>query len=73
MKVGRIVMVVVGICCIAAGLRAAEPDRSDPAYYHQGELAGSLAAAAPSPRGPRAATWKSRHETYRRLLDYLGE
>jgi hypothetical protein len=32
-----------------------------------------LAAGAPSPRGPRGVIWKTRHETYRRLLDYLGE
>jgi hypothetical protein len=32
-----------------------------------------LAAGMPSPRGPRAVEWKTRHETYRRLLEYLGE
>jgi hypothetical protein len=32
-----------------------------------------LAAGMPSPRGPRAVLWKTRHETYRRLLEYLGE
>ena len=32
-----------------------------------------LAAGTPSPRGLRAVMWKTRHETYRRLLDYLGE
>jgi len=32
-----------------------------------------LAAGMPSPRGPRAVVWKTRHETYRRLLEYLGE
>ncbi len=36
-------------------------------------VAHALPAGAPSPRGFRAATWKSRHETYRRLLEYLGE
>jgi hypothetical protein len=32
-----------------------------------------LAAGMPSPRGPRAVMWKTRHETYRRLSEYLGE
>jgi len=32
-----------------------------------------LAAGTPSPRGSRAAMWKTRHETYRRLLESLGE
>jgi hypothetical protein len=32
-----------------------------------------LAAGMASPRGPRAVEWKTRHETYRRLLEYLGE
>lgn len=32
-----------------------------------------LPAGQASPRGPRAVMWKSRHETYRRLLDYLGK
>ncbi len=32
-----------------------------------------LAAGTPSPRGPRAVMWKTRHESYRRLLDYVGE
>jgi hypothetical protein len=36
-------------------------------------VAHPLPLGALSPRGPRAATWKTRHETYRRLLDYLGE
>lgn len=36
-------------------------------------VAHPLPAGAPSPRGARGAIWKSRHETYRRLLDYLGE
>lgn len=36
-------------------------------------VAHALPAGAPSPRGPRAATFKTRHETYRRLLDFLGE
>jgi hypothetical protein len=36
-------------------------------------VAHPLAPGTPSPRGQRAATWKSRHETYRRLLDCLGE
>jgi hypothetical protein len=36
-------------------------------------IAHPLAAGEPSPRGARAAVWKTRHETYRRLLDYLGE
>ena len=48
---------------------------------HQGGIDGgaqlgvahSLAAGEPSPRGARGATWKSRHETYRRLLEYVGE
>ncbi len=30
-------------------------------------------AGSSSPRGPRAVLWKTRHETYRRLLDELGE
>jgi hypothetical protein len=29
----------------------------------------ALAADTPSPRGPRAALWKTRHETWRRLLE----
>lgn len=33
--------------------------------------AHALPAGASSPRGPRAAHWKSLHESYRRLLDYL--
>ena len=36
-------------------------------------VAHALAPGAPSPRGARAATWKSRHETYRRLLEYVGQ
>jgi hypothetical protein len=36
-------------------------------------VAHALPAGAPSPRGARDTTWKCRHETYRRLLDYLGE
>jgi hypothetical protein len=36
-------------------------------------VAHPLAVGEPSPRGQRAAIWKSRHETYRRLLDCLGE
>lgn len=36
-------------------------------------VAHPLAAGEPSPRGARGATWKSRHETYRRLLEYVGE
>ncbi|MFO0918771.1 MAG: hypothetical protein U0872_10710 [Planctomycetaceae bacterium] len=32
-----------------------------------------IPAGSPSPRGPRAVLWKTRHETYRRLLDDLGE
>jgi hypothetical protein len=36
-------------------------------------VAHPLAVGEPSPRGPRAATFKSRHETYRRLLEYVGE
>ncbi len=36
-------------------------------------VAHPLPTGAQSPRGARGATWKSRHETYRRLLDYLGE
>jgi hypothetical protein len=36
-------------------------------------VAHALVPGELSPRGPRAATWKSRHETYRRLLEYLGE
>jgi hypothetical protein len=36
-------------------------------------VAHAIPPDAPSPRGARAAVWKSRHETYRRLLDYLGE
>lgn len=35
--------------------------------------ANALPAGAASPRGPRAALWKSRHESYRRLLDYLDQ
>ena len=33
-------------------------------------ISHALAAHAPSPRGSRAATWKTQHETYRRLLEY---
>ncbi|MEX2286325.1 MAG: hypothetical protein WD648_04490, partial [Planctomycetaceae bacterium] len=36
-------------------------------------VAHTLVPGAPSPHGPSAATWKSRHETYCRLLDCLGE
>lgn len=36
-------------------------------------VAHALEPGAPSPRGARGAVWKTRHETYRRLLDYLGE
>jgi hypothetical protein len=36
-------------------------------------VAHPLASGEQSPRGARGATWKTRHETYRRLLDYLGE
>jgi hypothetical protein len=36
-------------------------------------VAHTLAVGEPSPRGSRAATFKSRHETYRRLLEYVGE
>ncbi|MEX2286323.1 MAG: hypothetical protein WD648_04480 [Planctomycetaceae bacterium] len=36
-------------------------------------VAHALAPDTPSPHGPRAATWKSRHETYRRLLDCLDD
>lgn len=36
-------------------------------------VAHPLASGELSPRGARGATWKSRHETYRRLLDYLDE
>jgi hypothetical protein len=36
-------------------------------------VAHAIPIGAPTPRGARAAVWKSRHETYRRLLDYLGE
>lgn len=36
-------------------------------------IAHALPHGQPSPRGPRAATWKSRHETYRRLLEFLDE
>lgn len=35
--------------------------------------ATALSAGAVSPRGPRAALWKTRHETYRRLLEYLDQ
>ncbi len=45
----RIVIVGAAVCCIAASGRAAEPDRVDPAYYHRGELAGSLKSDAPLP------------------------
>jgi hypothetical protein len=52
-----------------------------PSIVHQGGVdagaqlgvAHALAPGEASPRGPRAAVWKTRHETYRRLLDYLGE
>src|SRR5262249_42990256 len=33
--------------------------------------APALPAGGPSPRGPRAVLWKTRHESYRRLLDAL--
>jgi hypothetical protein len=36
-------------------------------------VAHALEPGTPSPRGARGAVWKTRHETYRRLLDYLGE
>lgn len=36
-------------------------------------VAHALPVGTQSPRGARAAVWKTRHETYRRLLDYLGE
>lgn len=36
-------------------------------------VAHALPAGTPSSRGARGAIWKTRHETYRRLLDYLGE
>jgi hypothetical protein len=36
-------------------------------------IAVPLAADQPSPRGARAARWKERDETYRRLLDFLEE
>jgi hypothetical protein len=49
MKFRQIVMFGAGVCCIAALGRAVEPDRLDPAYYHQGELAGSLKSDAPLP------------------------
>lgn len=50
-----------------------------PSLVHQGGFdAGAqmgastaLPAGAQSPRGPRAALWKTRHESYRRLLEYL--
>ncbi len=50
-----------------------------PSIVHQGGFdAGAqmgashvLPAGSPSPRGPRAALWKTRHESYRRLLEYL--
>ncbi len=49
MKFRRIVILHVGVCFIVSSGRAAEPDHSDPAYYHQGELAGSLRSDAPLP------------------------
>ncbi len=36
-------------------------------------VAHLVPAGAASPHAERVATWKSRHETYRRLLEYLGE
>jgi hypothetical protein len=50
-----------------------------PSLVHQGGvdagaqlgIAHPVATGAPSPHPPRAATWKSRHETYRRLLEHL--
>jgi hypothetical protein len=50
-----------------------------PTLVHQGGVdagaplgvAHALPAGTPSPHLPRAATWKSRHETYRRLLELL--
>lgn len=36
-------------------------------------VAHALPPAEASPRGARAAVWKTRHETYRRLLEYLEE
>src|SRR4029079_17419140 len=34
-------------------------------------ISHAIAANTPSPRGSRAAAWKSQHETYRRLLEYV--
>lgn len=36
-------------------------------------IAHALAAGAPSPQGPRAARWKQRDETYRRLVESIEE
>ena len=36
-------------------------------------IAHTLEPGAPSPHGPRAARWKQRDETYRRLLEAAGE
>lgn len=36
-------------------------------------IAHAIPGDKPSPRLARESRWKSRHETYRRLLDYLGE
>ena len=36
-------------------------------------VAHLVPAGTASPHAERVATWKSRHETYRRLLEYLGE
>jgi hypothetical protein len=47
MKYYALAFLVVGVCCIASAGRATEPERLDPAYHHQGELAGSLKSDAP--------------------------
>ena len=49
MNFRRIVIFVAGFCCLPAAGRAVEPERLDPAYYHQGELAGSLKSDSPLP------------------------
>lgn len=47
MSLCQTVALAACVCCVAACARAAESDHPDPAYYHQGELAGSLKSDAP--------------------------
>src|SRR4029078_3744863 len=47
MSLCRVLMLIAIAWCIVAAGRAAEPARSNPASYQQGDLAGSLRSAAP--------------------------